>query len=252
MTAPVVTVILDRYDGSRGLITQGMASWSPSMELPDPADRMLVGQAPVTAGFGSDSPPSVQLVPNDAIGPQQGNGTPGWTWDVTYQWVPGAPATASYYVCAGPASFTATDAAPSVFTWTPTGALTTLPNGTGVRLSAATGGFETATTYYVVGANGAAIQLAAAQGGSPLASTAAFSGELTVVQYNLSALAPTPAAQPGQLSLPVPSGTPAAGDTIVMSGVGYGASFGVAGGNMDGGSALTGELPVGSFDGGGA
>lgn len=98
LTVQYVTVILDRYDGSGSLVTQGRASWAPSQELPDPADQMLVGQQPVTADFDADGPPSVKLAANDTIGPQQENGNPGWTWDVTYLWVPGAPAAESYYI----------------------------------------------------------------------------------------------------------------------------------------------------------
>lgn len=192
-TVRYVALVLDRYDGSGSPYVTGTAALAPSVEMPDPADQMLVGQAPVTAVFRSGPLPSRMLAATDSIGPQSN----AWTWNVTYTGVPGNPSPASYSVPAGPAAFTATDANPAVFTWTPTTALTALPNGTGVQLSGSPpAGFSAATTYYVVAASGSTIELAATQGGSPLASTGTGSGNLTVVQYNLSALAA--AAQTGQ------------------------------------------------------
>lgn len=96
-TAQYVTVVMDRYDGAGNPVVQGSASWAPSMELPDPADRMLIGQGPVPAVFRAGSLPTVWLIANDSIGPQ-GSSAPGWTWNVTYDGVPGSPAAASYYV----------------------------------------------------------------------------------------------------------------------------------------------------------
>lgn len=239
MTVRLVALVLDRYDGSGNAYVAGSASLSPSMEMPDPADRMLVGQAPVPAVFRAGSLPAPELVPTDAIGPQPN----GWTWNVTYSGVPGSPAAASYYLPAGPAAFTATDASPCVVTWTPTASLTVMPNGTGVQfLSGAPGGFETGTTYYVVDVNGTTFELAATQGGSPLASTGTGSGELVVVQYNLSALASTPAAQPGQQYLPQSTGTPSAGQVPVFTGDGYGTEPGNASGGVASFNSRTGAI----------
>lgn len=140
-TAQYVTLVLDRYDGAGNPVTRGTASWAPSMELPDPADQMLVGQAPVTATFRAGSLPSVRLVSTDSIGPQPD----GWTWTVTYDGVPGSPPPASYYILA---------------------------------------------------ANGAT--------------------------QSLSALATVPAAQPGQISVPLPPGAPPAPGLLWQaSGAGY-------------------------------
>lgn len=97
-TAQYVTVILDRYDGAGNPVVQGTATWTPSQDLPDPADTMLVGMGPVTAVFRAGSLPTVKLIANDSIGPQQEDGTPGWTWNLSYTGVPGSPAAASYYV----------------------------------------------------------------------------------------------------------------------------------------------------------
>lgn len=96
-TAQYVTVVLDRYDGSGRPIVGGAAWWTPSQELPDPADMMLVGEAPVPARF-LGSAPVVKLIANDSIGPQQEDGTPGWTWNLSYSGVPGNPPAASYYI----------------------------------------------------------------------------------------------------------------------------------------------------------
>lgn len=100
MTASYVTVTLDLTDGSGYPLTRGMASWTPSMQFPDPADQMLVSQAPVTAVFRAGSPATVRLIANDTAGPQQSGGTPGWSWQVTFAGVPGNPPPASYYVLA--------------------------------------------------------------------------------------------------------------------------------------------------------
>lgn len=98
MTATKVTLILDRYDGAARAVVRGTATFTPSLEFPDVPDQMLIGTAPVTVAFNAPGLPPVELLPNDLYGPQQGNGTPGWTWNVTYSGVPGNPADASYYV----------------------------------------------------------------------------------------------------------------------------------------------------------
>ena len=98
MTAQLVTVILDRFDGGERAYVKGTATWTPSLEFPDAADQMLIGQGPVTAAFNAPGQPTVKVIANDTAGPQQGNGTPGWTWNVTYDKVPGNPPDASYYV----------------------------------------------------------------------------------------------------------------------------------------------------------
>jgi hypothetical protein len=67
-----------------------------------------------------------------------------------------------------------------------------LPDGTGVQLSGDSlpSGFAPGATYWVTGSTGSTVQLAAYQGGPALGSLSAGSGELTVVQCQLSALAP--------------------------------------------------------------
>ncbi|HVT98885.1 MAG TPA: hypothetical protein VHE33_15375 [Acidobacteriaceae bacterium] len=97
MTAAYVTLILDVVTSSGAELAQGSVSIAPSMVLPSPADQILVSQMPYTIYFKGNSYPQVQLVGNDTIGPQQGNGTPGWN----YVFTPDAPSgltAASYYV----------------------------------------------------------------------------------------------------------------------------------------------------------
>jgi len=125
---------------------------------------------------------------------------------------------------AGPAAFTATHATPAVFTWTPTSALTKLPNGTGVQLSGGSlpAPFVAATTYYVIAASGDTFELAATPGGGPIASTAVGTGNLQVVQYNLSALEPVSpvvvvAPGGGELTVPVATSSLTAGPVVPTS-----------------------------------
>lgn len=98
MAASYVTLVLDRYDGAGNPYVKGGGSLTPSLEFPDPADQMLVGQAPVPFSFRSGSFPQVRLIANDTAGPQ-GESLPGWTWNIAYNSdTPGGPAPASYYL----------------------------------------------------------------------------------------------------------------------------------------------------------
>ncbi len=98
MSAVYVTVVLDRYDGAGNPLVSGGGTFTPSQDFPDPADQMLVGQAPVPFSFRSGSLPSVKVIANDTAGPQ-GESSPGWTWNVAYSAsTPGGPVAASYYI----------------------------------------------------------------------------------------------------------------------------------------------------------
>ena len=200
-----VTLILDLYDGSKRPIAYGSASFTPDAALTDPTDQVIVTQQPVTASFGQGGFPSVQLLPTDNAHLQPS----GWAWGAAFN-VQGGLTSYFFMLPAGPASFTATNASPAVFTWTPTAALTALPNGTGVQLSGGSlpAGFVAATTYYVVASSGSTFELAATPGGSALASTGSGSGNVSVVQYNLSALTPVSpvvvvAPGGGEITIPV-------------------------------------------------
>jgi hypothetical protein len=185
-----VRVVLDLYDLMGKPLDRGQACLTPSVALTDVPDMQVIPPLPVNVRFGGGQPPVAVLLASDNGGPQPA----GWSWSVSVT-VPGLDPW-SFYAPAGPASFTASSAGPCVFTWTSAGddawQLQQLPDGTGVQLSgdALPGGFAEGATYYVVGSSGSTVQLAAVQGGPPLASASAGSGELTVVQWQLSALAP--------------------------------------------------------------
>lgn len=98
MTTQKVTVVLDIADIGGNLFSRGSVRIFPSVRLPDPADQVLLEQAPARASFGRTGPPGVDLYPNDLIGPQNGNGTPGWTYTVYYDGCPGNPAPWSFYL----------------------------------------------------------------------------------------------------------------------------------------------------------
>jgi hypothetical protein len=252
-----VTLVLDLYFGNGNPITQGTASLTPTQLLVDSPDQQYIPQAPVPVTFGALGLPAVLLLATDSASPEP----PGWAWALAFSGVPGNPPSFSVQVPAGPASFTATHAAPCVFTWTPTSALTSIPNGAGVKLSGGSlpAGFASGTTYFAVASSGFTFSLAATTGGSPIASTSAGSGSLAVVQYNLSSLTPAVPVASYASYLPLPSGTPASGQVPVATGSGETTAWGAGGGgggggsgDIDGGSAAGGSYPVSVIDGGNA
>jgi hypothetical protein len=212
-----VTLICDLYNGQGTVVGGGFATFTQAAVLTDVPDLEVIVAQPLKVPFGGIMPPQIELLATDNAAPQPG----AWSWSVAFQ-VTGAPAGFSFFLPAGPASFTATHATPAVFTWTPTSALTSLVNGTGVQLSGGSlpGGFTAATTYYVVNSSGFTFELAATQGGSPIASTASGSGELTVTQVNLSTLTSVEPVTAMAGYMPTPGGTPGAGKVPV--GTGYG------------------------------
>lgn len=258
MAISYVTLILDLYYGNGNPITQGTAALTPTQLLVDSPDQQYIPQAAVDVTFGALGLPPVLLLATDSASPEP----PGWAWGLAFSGVPGNPPSFSVQLPAGPAAFTATDAAPCVFTWTPTAALTSVPNGAGVKLSGGSlpAGFASGTTYFAVASSGFTFSLATVTGGSAIASSSAGSGSLTVVQYNLSSLSPAvPVASYGAY-LPAPLGTPSAGQVPVATGSGEATAWGTAGGggggggsgNVDGGSAAGGSYPVSVIDGGNA
>lgn len=185
-----VRLVCDLYDPQGNPLNRGQACITPSLALTDVPDMQVIPPAPAIASFTSGVSPVVVLLASDNAGPQPS----GWSWGISFT-LPGLDPW-SFYVPAGPVSFTATSADACVFTWTSPGAeawqLQQLPDGTGVQLSGGSlpGGFAEGATYFVVSSSGSTVQLAATQGGPALASLSAGSGELTVVQWQLSALAP--------------------------------------------------------------
>lgn len=218
MAASYVNLVLDVFAGSGSPAPMGYAKLVPSATLTDAPDQMWVPPIPVEVPFtGYATPPAAMLLATDGGGPQPS----GWSWGITFPGVPGQPAGFSFFLPAGPASFTVTNASPAVFTWSPTAGLTGLANGTGVRLASPPAGFSVGVTYYVVASSGFTFELAASPGGAPLASQSAGSGTLTVAQVNLSAIAP---AEPGTAFasyMPLTSGTPSAGQVPTFTGSGW-------------------------------
>ncbi len=184
-----VTVTLDLYDGASNLESGGGYEYFiPSTFLTDTVDHQLVTQSPISARLAGDVLPTVSLLATD----NANFGPSGWTWATSFSGqppVPGNMGPFSFYLPAGPAAFTATNANPCVFTWTPTAALTSLPNGTGVKLSGSPPtGFTAGTTYYVVSSSGATFRLAATVGGSAIASSSTGTGNVTVASMFLSSI----------------------------------------------------------------
>lgn len=85
MATQKITLTLDEGTPYGAYITGGSAFVALSARTPDPADSMIVGQAPAEAQFTALAPPSVQLYPNDLLG----NGTT--TYTITYNGVRGNP-----------------------------------------------------------------------------------------------------------------------------------------------------------------
>lgn len=218
MAYTLISVILDLYDGAGALLTQGTVRLTPSAQLTDPVNNLLVPEAAVWSALNGIQAPSVSILATD-----NATVTPaGWAWTIAFPGVPGSPATFSFFAPAGPAPFTATDGSPCVFTWTAAGGLTSLPDGTAVELSGLSlpPGFTPGTAYYVTGASGQSFQLAASPGGPALASAGTGSGTFTVTQYYLSSLAPVSAVTAMAAYMPLPSGTPSAGQVPQATGAG--------------------------------
>src|SRR6185437_6404183 len=111
VTLNYVTVILNGVDGSGAPASRGWATIAPSAVLTDATNNLEV-IPPVTAQFTAAASPAVRLAATDNATLQP----PGWAWTITFQTVPGSPASYSFALPAGPQTFTATNAAPCVFT----------------------------------------------------------------------------------------------------------------------------------------
>jgi len=245
VTLNYVTVILNVVDGSGAPASRGWATIAPSAVLTDATNNLEV-IPPVTAQFTAAASPAVRLAATDNATLQP----PGWAWTITFQTVPGSPASYSFALPAGPQTFTATNAAPCVFTGSGAGYL----NNTAVQLSGGSlpAGFLAGTTYWVVNASGSTFQLAAAVGGVALASTSGGSGSVVATQSYLSTLSPVASAASMAGYLPLPSGTAAAGWIPVAIGSGEATAWGLPSFGIDGGSAYGGQFPAGTINGGSA
>jgi hypothetical protein len=226
VTASYVTVVLDLRDGQGRQLSGGQAVLRPSWALNDVPDMQVIPPAAAVGTFAPRTTPAVQLLASDSPGPQPA----AWTWDIEFS-VPGRLGPRSVFAPAGPVAFTAAGGSPAVFTWTPGGEayqVQQLPAGTGVRLSGGSlpGGFQAGAVYFVAASSGWTVQLAAYQGGPALAALSAGSGELSVVQWQLSALTSVQPAVDLGAALPLPGGTPAAGLVPVATGNGEATAWG--------------------------
>lgn len=217
MALSYVTLVLDLYDFQGSPLSGGNAVLTPSWPLGDVPNQMTLAARPLPVPFAGLMPPAVSLLATD----NESSQPTGWTWAVCFT-AKGAPAAFSFYLPAGPASFTVTGTTATV-EWTPGGGLMALPVGTGVQLSGDSlpAGFSQGLTYYVVASSGLTVELATTPDGDALTSSGSGSGSLTVVSRNLSSLLAVPAAVPPVTQyLPLPAGTAADGDTIVATGPG--------------------------------
>lgn len=92
MTTQKVTLVIDCASADGTPFTRGAVRVLPSFtRLGDPADQVLIEQAPARVSFaGCTTAPSVDLFPNDLIGPQ-GVSAPAWSYTVYYDGCPGNP-----------------------------------------------------------------------------------------------------------------------------------------------------------------
>lgn len=89
-----ITLTLDEYDAANSPITRGSVYITPSTRVPG-----LIGRAPIEVIFSSDNLATVDLFPNDLIGPLQSNGNPGNSYQISYSDdFPGHPLSWSFYL----------------------------------------------------------------------------------------------------------------------------------------------------------
>jgi hypothetical protein len=165
----------------------GTAVFTPSGWFTDTADELLIPPAAVTAPVaGAAGTFSVSLLANDnaALSPSSGS----WSAVLT----PGfaAAESFSFVLSAGPFAFTATHAAPAVFTAAPASGQP-WSNGMAVTLAGAgiPGGFGSTSTYWVTGGAGSTFFLAATSGGTAIASSTAGTGTALLTQMDISTVA---------------------------------------------------------------
>lgn len=95
MTLNYVTLILDGFDGGGTQLTRGTATFTPSIQLTDPADQEWIPPAPVSVSFREGlASPQVSLLATD----NPGVGPAGWGWRVSFLNVPGTPAPFNFFL----------------------------------------------------------------------------------------------------------------------------------------------------------
>ena len=237
-----VPLLVDVYDGTGALIEEGAAYFTPSVNLLDTTDHIYVWQEPRPLQLGSSPQQASPAPPGPGAGSvlplimlwstDSSNISPGgWNWGVTFQ-AQGAPPPFSFPLLAGSSNLAFTNPQPAVgapYVFTAAGSAYTAnqPVALMVPVGAASNplpsGMNAGVPYYVTNPSGTSFSLAAYPGGpalGPLLSpVSAGSGIVIACQY-LSQQAQVPGVIP-----------------VVLS-------------DLDGGTAFTGTLPVGSVFGG--
>lgn len=89
-----ITLTLDEYDAVNDPITYGSVYITPSMRIPG-----LIGKVPKEVRFKPNQQATIDLFPNDLIGPLQTNGDPGNSYQISYSPdFPGSPLAWSFYL----------------------------------------------------------------------------------------------------------------------------------------------------------
>lgn len=220
MPLPTVGITLNLFDGAGNQVTAGSAVFTPTIAVSSADGTEEFAPQPLTVRLDSGSfPVTALLLPTDMPA------SPDWAWQVSFTGVALEPFT--FKLPAGPVSFTGATGTPGVVTWTATGAVTSLPPGTGVKLAGGSlpAGVTAGTLYYVLSPSGQTLNLSATPGGSAIAFTGSGSGTLTVASYYVAGLVPLGSATSYSPYLTAPPGSPAAGEVLVTTGTGTGTTW---------------------------
>lgn len=101
MTTPKVTLVLNSADIEGHLFGFGHAYIFPDpavLRIPSVEDDLLLENAHAEVYFDGNGAPELDLYPNDLIGPQQGDGSPGWPYWIRYSNCPGDPEPWAFYL----------------------------------------------------------------------------------------------------------------------------------------------------------
>jgi len=86
-----VAVTIDSADIFGNQFKTGRIRLVPSQRVSDTVNHMLLEMTEATVWFDRTSKPVVNLYPNDLLGPQNDDATPGWSYRVYYDDCPGNP-----------------------------------------------------------------------------------------------------------------------------------------------------------------
>jgi hypothetical protein len=95
---PKVTLIIDSSDFQGKQFSYGLVRIIPSMRIPSPPDQALFERVEAVVNFSKNQVPQIDLYPNDLIGPQQDNGSPGWAYKLYYEECPVNSSPWSFYL----------------------------------------------------------------------------------------------------------------------------------------------------------